>query len=754
MVFKKFIMTLVFILLFWCAYGFAFEPQVQNPVDPSGYRFLNVAKISGKIDIDGALDESEWQNANFQDNFLQREPHYGNPASERTEIALLKDSKNLYIGIKCYDSDPSRIIANEMRRDANVDQDDNFEFILDTFRDHRNGYYFILNANGVKRDATMGEEGRAFNPDWDGIWELSTEINDQGWFAEIAIPWKTLRFEAGKDSIWGANFARSIRHKNEHVYWQLVTRNAGNGGLFRVSQAGSLHGLRDMQAGGNLDIHPYLLGGLSRDAEASSTYDKVGEVGLDATVALTSNLNLKISLNTDFAQVESDQALVNLTRFSLYFPEKRDFFLDGAEIFSFGNSRMGHAGSDDLNLFYSRRIGIIEGNQQRILGGVKLLGKVGDYQIGFLNMHTEPVSAYDENEDETTDYPASNFSAFRIKRDIFSRSTIGLMLLNKEDMKSPHYNRTAGIDARFPLSESFTLSGDIATTIEPSAPKPGSENKNLAGSATMDYNSDLWGFNLTHLNIQENFNPEMGFIRRADIRKTSGGIEYAPRPDNWPTIRQLFYKLNYVYVTDQANRLMESETGASFTISFQNSAKYTFLVNRETEILDDDWEVRDGLIIPAGRYDGWESSMVLSTDESRDISTLIEASYEDYYTGTRLFIGPGLKLKNFKRIRTDLDFGYHHVELPDGNFDIRTAGCHFYYFFSTRIYIKAYLQWNDDQRANAGDRIALSNILLRWIYKPGSDIYLVFNEGWKLGDTGNRMTNRSVLLKWTYFWRN
>jgi hypothetical protein len=357
-----------------------------------------------------------------------------------------------------------------MRRDGRIDNDDFFEIIFDTFHDQRNAYYFIINPNGVKRDATLGDEGKSYNPNWDGIWDCETQISDEGWFAEIAIPWKTLRFDSGRDSLWGVNFARMIRRKNEHVFWKLISRDAGRGGLFRVSQAGVLRGLSNLQSGRTIDFLPYLMGGLSKNIEIDSTYSQVKEIGLDATIAITSNINLKLSWNTDFAQVESDQERVNLTRFSLYFPEKREFFLDGAEIFNFagagmGGRRQGGGGSTTLNLFYSRRIGILEGHQQPIMGGMKLLGKVG-------------------------------------------------------------------------------------------------------------------------------------------------------------------------------------------------------------------------------------------------------------------------------------------------SFDIRTLGCRIYYFFSTNLYVKAYLQWKDDKKANDGNRIALSNILFRWIHRPGSDIYLVYNEGWNIGPLGNQMSNRSILLKFTYFWRN
>jgi hypothetical protein len=290
-----------------------------------------------------------------------------------------------------------------------------------------------------------------------------------------------------------------IRRKNEHVFWQLVPLDAGHWGLFRLSRAGDLRGLSNIQSSGNLDFLPYILGGIARDEEVSSSYSNVKEIGLDGTFSLTSNLNLKLSLNTDFAQVEADQEMVNLTRFSLYFPEKRGFFLDGAEIFNFGSFRIRRrSGSkNNLNLFYSRRIGIIEEHQQPIVGGAKLLGKTGSYQVGFLNMQTEAIEAIED--DEKVQYPGANYSVFRVRKDIFQRSSIGIMFLNKHHNQSRYYNRSAGIDAIFPLTDIFTIGGNIAATTDPSIPSVGLGNKNLAGLLSVEYNSDLWQFKLSHL---------------------------------------------------------------------------------------------------------------------------------------------------------------------------------------------------------------------------------------------------------------
>jgi len=732
-------------------------------VDTEGSRYINIEQTHSEISIDGLLDDEAWKNVNFQKHFLQREPEYGEETSEETQVALLRDKDNLYLGIKCYDSSSPDIIANEMRRDARIDSDDFFEIVFDTYHDQRNGYYFIINPNGVKRDATLGDEGKSYNPDWDGIWDCKTQISDEGWFAEIAIPWKTLRFDSNRDSLWGVNFARMIRRKNEHVFWQLISRDAGRGGLFRLSQAGDLRGLSNLHSGGAIDFLPYLLGGLSKDVDLDPSSSQVKQMGIDATFSITSNINLKLSWNTDFAQVESDQERVNLTRFSLYFPEKREFFLDGADIFNFGSvSRRRGGGSDggsgNINLFYSRSIGILEGHQQPIMGGMKLLGKVGSFQFGFLNMQTEDFDAIEEDEDTEQDinvkYRGANYTVFRIKKDIFSRSSVGVMLLNKHLNNSHFYNRSGGIDAIFPLTDNFTISGNIAATTDLVSKSIGINERNLAGTFALDYKSDLWQFKVSHLSIQENFNAELGFIRRTNIRKTSAEVEYAPRPINSSIIRQFHYQLQYEYLTNQQNRLLENSIKADLRIDFQNSSRLGVGIGQGSEFIDELWEVRENLFIPVGVYRGLGTFVWMGTDDSKDISARIMGGYGHYYTGTRFGISPSIVLKNMGRFRADINFGYNHVQLPDGSFDIRTVGSRIYFFLSTNLFVKAYLQWKDDKKANDGNRIALSNILFRWIYRPGSDIYLVYNEGWNFGPLGNQMSNRSVLLKFTYFWRN
>ena len=734
-------------------------------IDESGKRYIIAECADEMILIDGRLDDSVWQDIFFQGDFLQREPGEGEPATERTEIGVLYDEDNIYFGIKCYDSEPDKIIAREMRRDEDMRDDDTINIILDTYHDHRSGFYFVTNANGSKRDAVLANEGRNYNSAWDGIWTSRAGINDEGWFAEIAIPWKTLRFADQDSVVWGINISRTIRRKNENVFWQLVPRDLGFFGLFRISEAGNLCGLSDLEMGGNLELKPYFLGGLERDEVTEFRTDALKDIGLDTKIGLTANLAMDITVNTDFAQVEADQEQVNLTRFSLYYPEKREFFLEGAEIFSFGRSGgrwMHRGGGDAINLFYSRRIGLVEGYVTKLLGGMKMVGKLGQYHVGVLNMLTdesfieESGEEDDEESDTTYTVPRTNFTVIRVRRDILKRGSIGMMLLNKEALDTTSYNRSMGFDGYFPISDRFTVSGTLSGTFEPSE---GHENKflyadrNFAGNLGLEYQSDLWDFSLSYMDIGADFNPDMGFIRRVGFKLTDASMEYSPRPKGKSNIRQYNYRLEGKYRTDHSNYMLESEINASFTLRFQNSSRFTIGMQRESEFIDEEWEVRDGFIVPVGTYSGFDYYIRTSSDQSRDISGRININYGNYYTGRNLRFEIDGNFTRIKRLRMEVNYNYNWVDLPEGSFRTNTLGLRTFYYFSTELYLKAYIQWNDDKLYFDGKEKIISNILLRWIYRPGSDLYIVYNDGRLIGAGGEEITNRTLMVKTTFFWR-
>ena len=719
------------------------------PVDEQNKRYITAVQSVKPPTIDGVLDDVAWELAEFQYCFIQREPEEGAPATEKTGVGILYDSGHLYIGVKCYDSEPDMIIAKEMRRDADLQDDDHIALVLDTYHDRRSAYYFVTNPHGSKRDAVFANEGRNYNPAWDGIWTSRAQITEEGWFAEVAIPWKTLRFAEGDSCVWGFNIQRVIRRKNEQAFWQLVPRDFGHFGLFRLSEAGTLDGLRSLKMGGNLEIKPYFLGGLERDEITEFQTDALADVGLDVKVAVTANMALDLTLNTDFAQVEADREQVNLTRFSLYFPEKREFFLEGAEIFAFG--RQARRRAPDMSLFYSRRIGLVDGTEARIIGGAKLIGKVGQYHIGAMNMQTVESTITDD--DSTYNVPATNFTVLRFRRDVLQRGSIGMMFLNKEEIDSSHFNRTLGFDGYLPIGKYVTVLATIAGTFEPSDGDAYRLSDNLAGQLQFDFSNDLWQVGLDYLDIGGDFNPEVGFVRRTDFRDISSRIEYRPRPKNSRVIRQFEYAVDAGYRLDYDGTMLDNRIGAMYMIRFQNGGRFSLNLDRTEEFIDEDWEVREGFTIPVATYTNYKGSLRASSDESRPFSGRFSLSLGDYYTGRSMRFGLGSSITKISRFRMELDYSHAYVDLPEGNFQTNTLGLRTFYFFSTELYFKAYLQWNDDKLEFDGKEKVLGNLLLRWIYRPGSDLYIVYNDVRMVGAGGEEIKNRTLMLKATFFWR-
>ncbi|MCK5148605.1 carbohydrate binding family 9 domain-containing protein [bacterium] len=723
------------------------------PVDSKNKRVIMAQPISNPPKIDGNLRDSIWKSVDFQDQFLQREPNEGAPASEKTAVGICYDNDNIYFGIRCFDSNPDGIIAREMRRDARIDDDDFFELILDTYHDQRSGFYFIINPNGVKRDAMLADEGRQYNSSWDGVWQCRTQINNEGWFAEIAIPWKTLRFASADTAIWGINFARTIRRKNEHVFWQLIPRDVGMSGLFRLSEAGDLYNLKDLQMGGNIELKPYIIGGIQNDPDTDFSNKTTKDFGLDAKIALTGNLSLDLTVNTDFAQVESDQERVNLSRFSLYFPEKREFFLEGAEVFSFGAGRGSGRGGGGMNLFYSRRIGIVDGHEARILGGAKMVGKIGNFQVGMLNMITDETEIIETDTAYTA--PRTNFSVLRLRRDIGGRGSLGLMMLNKDALSGDKFNRAMGLDLYLPLNRFWTVSAYLAGAFDSDetwSSERLSTRENLAGNLGIRYRADLWRFNLSYTDIGARFSPEMGYMRRVDYRYTESSIEYAPRPA-YSAIRQISYRLNGRYRSDHDNRLLDSSIGLSGTIHFQNSSRLTMGMQRKNEFLDFEWEVRPGFLIPINTYEGWSYYIWGQTDQSRRLAGRLNVNYSTYFTGNNLRTGANGSITLIPRTRFEVDYNYNHVSLPQGVFSTHTGGLRAFYFINTELFLKAYVQVKDDALYYGGQEKVVANLVLRWIYSPGSNFYLVYNEGRLMGNGGDEILNRTFMAKATFFWR-
>lgn len=714
-------------------------------------KLLITKEINGGIKIDGDLDDSVWQHAHFSDSFQQREPGDGATPTERTEIGCLYDKDKLYFAIKCYDSEPNKIIRTELRRDAYMDNDDYFEIILDTYHDKRSAFYFVLSPYGNKRDAKLADEGRNFNPEWDGIWECKAKINKQGWFAEVAIPWKTLRFVEGNGVYFGVNFGRMIRRKNEKLDWNHIPREIGGFSIFKLSYAGHVGPFNGLRMGGNFELQPFMVGGIQKDLQTNFQLKKLNDLGVNAKVNITSNLVADLTFNTDFAQVEADQERVNLSRFSLYFPEKREFFLEGAEIFNTGGSGGRHfrgmgRGNGPI-IFYSRRIGINSGQQIPLWGGIKLTGKIGKTTLGILNMQSRSTIFFDDDEKEAI--PSTNYGVCRIKQDIFSRSTIGLIITNNVVDKNIRNNQVFAIDSRL----AFTTTISLTTLLAATHTSDESNYNNKAANLNLSWRTDRYNASLTYTDIEPNFNAEMGFVRRTDIRSTSGSFYFTPRSKKFKSVRKFSYGIRGSYLTDHTNSLLDRNVSLSYMIWFQSSARFNLRLSRKYEYLPYDWEVRPDIEIKEGIYQGNSLSIRYSSNNALPLSANVNLSVSDYYAGKQYSFGGGIDWTGVKKFILNSDYRFNKIDLPYAEFNTFTLSNRLIYAFSTKAFLKAYIQYNSD-RLRFDNRVKWNvNILFRYIYKPGSDFYLVYNQEQLVGNNNNELTNRTFMAKVTYFWR-
>src|SRR5438874_9879664 len=476
-------------------------------------RRLTALRTSQKITIDGRLDEAAWMNAPVATDFVQNEPREGESSAEPTEVRVLYDSQNIYFAAYMHDSKAKNIVITDLKKDFLSDGGDSFEIVLDTFHDGRNGYIFTTNAAGAKADSQMIDDGREINTNWDGVWYVKTNIVDDGWIAEIAIPFKTFKFRESEAQTWGINFHRNLRSgiRNEDSFWAPLPRIYS---IQRVSLAGTLEGLEAIKPGFNIRFKPYVSSSYGQN-RITGTDKKSGDFGFDAKYGVTTGLTLDLTYNTDFSQVEADEQQINLTRFSLFFPEKREFFLENSGIFKFGIAGGGGNGNSSVNgrinqaptdvFFFSRTIGISSTNDAvPILGGARLTGRAGSFELGALNMQ--------QRQDGNS--PAANFTVARIKRNIMSNSDIGVMMMNKEISDSGSFNRVIGTDANLRFGQYFSVNGYVAKSSS-----PGIKSDNNEGNLGGNYTDRKWALVGTYTYIEQNFINDMGYTPRRGVQR-------------------------------------------------------------------------------------------------------------------------------------------------------------------------------------------------------------------------------------------
>lgn len=713
-----------------------------NEIDPHSFQALAARLPEGRApNLDGRLDDEVWLLAPAQGPFVQRDPNFGWLSTERTEFRILYDDRTLYFGVWCFDSEAHLIQASQMLRDWPMTKGDEIRIAIDTFHDHRNAFYFTTNPFGAFKDANAVEEGRVINLDWNAVWESEASVDDEGWYVEIAIPLSQLRFKGGLgETTWGLNVGRIIRRKNEDSYWVPFPREWRTLGIYRMSSAGVITGLKDVEPRRRMEFLPYVAPLAVRDYDAGTPTETTAGYGFDFKIGLTSTFNADVTYKTDFAQVEADQEVVNLSRFSLFFPEKRQFFTETAGLFEYGRTGTGFLGRDLLRLYYSRTIGQDEGREVPILAGGRVTGRSGAYTVGVMNVETEETTLDDGDTERVV--PRANYTVVRVKRDVLSQSSIGGIVLNREGGSGTEYNRTVGVDGLFSFGQNLMMMLLAAKTFTPDT-----SGKDSAAAVDVAWTSDRWAHAFTYLDIAERFDAQMGFIPRTDIRNARVSAEWTPRP-NWKGVRQLRIGGNMSYFENHDGRVESRNQQLQFRVDGNDTSRLELFVNRDYEYVPYDWYTGGG-VIPTGGYD-WDTFRVrYRSNRSRAVSGSLTVDLGGYYNGDKQSYRGTLDLLSLRTLLVETSYTHNRISLPDtGLYTTNVVSTRVSYSFSPELYLKSYIQYNDARR------LASLNVLFWFIYRPGSDLYIVYDQGWETGLSGPqsmRPRKKSLAIKMTYW---
>lgn len=705
------------------------EPD-GNPPGATAFPLARPPAIDGTVAGDGA-----WEGVVPARGFWQVRPDEGLPATQRTEVYIGYTDESLYIGVIAYDDDPDGIIVADSRRDSSLDDTDSFRVIIDGLLDRQNGFVFGTNPAGVEYDAQVTNEGAGgfrgggsgFNLNWDTTWEVNARISDFGWSAEMEIPFTALRYGEAEEQTWGINFQRNIRRNNEVAYWAPLDRQYN---INRVSEAGYLEGVR-VPAQRNLQFTPYALS-LSERGDALPSGDRSsGEFGFDLKWGVTPSLTLDATYNTDFAQIEVDEIQVNLDRFSLFFPEKRPFFLENAGQFAVGNPR-------EAELFFSRRIGISGGAQIPIVGGARLTGKIaGDTNIGLLRMRTEAVEG---------EAARNDFSVVRLNQDLPNRSSLGAMFVERDgaapaDAAGGDVNRTYAVDGRWGIGDNALVTGWLSRT-----ETPGVEGGDGAGGVNWNYDLETWRLSAGYSEVGGNFNPEVGFLSRRGFRKYEAGARYHFRPENFMGIHELRPHINYRGYWDFDGF---QETGFLHVDNhweFESGMEVHTGVNFTQEGVKEPFEIVDGVTVPAGEYRHEEAQLVFWTNQGAPLSVNVRSHIGGFFGGDRVNVNTTLRYRAGEKFNSELTWSRSDIDLPvpGGEFQVDLARLRMTYSFTPRMSIQALVQYN------RRDDVLSTNMRFAWLQSANAGLFLVYNEV----DEGSglfapRRNNRQFAVKYS-----
>ena len=680
--------------------------------------------------VDGRLDDPVWRQARPLTGFVQSRPETGAPATEETVVYFAYDERALYIGAICYDSEPDRYFVSSLKQDFNSGSSDVFGVTLDTYLDRRNGFMFLVNPEGALKDVQIFDDSRSENQAWEGPIRVETGRvetgrveagrggtggGETGWTVEIEIPFSTLRFNPSEeDQTWGLQILRRIRRKAEDTFWAPLDRRDQ---IHKMSKAGTLTGFRGVGPGLNLRVKPYVLArdqtGTLIEAERGGTE---GDVGFDVKFGVTPGLTLDLTYNTDFAQVEVDQEQVNLTRFPLFFPEKRDFFVENSGTFAFGDQseRSYRTGVSlrDFTLFHSRRIGLTgAGEPIPILGGARLTGRTAGFEVGLLNLQTRAGRGL----------PSENFSVVRARRSVFGTSDVGAILINREATGSdigghPDFNRNVGFDANLRPLPSLLFAPFLAFTSSPD-----SRGSALAGRMWVGWRDELWDVSALWRHVGEDFNPTVGFVRRRDIRQSYATVGLHPRPPV-PGVQEVNPWVEIDYVQDLESVLVTRTRTAGFGVSFLNGSGLTLNYTDRFELLREPFRVSAEGTVPIGRYNFGSGSVQYRSAPGRALTGFVRVERGGFFDGTLTSLSGGLMWRPSHHLSVDLSANHNDISLPDGAFTADVFGGRVDYGFSTKVFASAFVQYNAAQ-----DQF-VTNVRFNYLYSPLSDIFLVYTE--------------------------
>ena len=689
--------------------------------------------------VDGLLDETAWRDAPMASGFRQQEPFEGEPATEITEVRVLFDNATLYVGILARDRSPDEVIARILQRDKLMEvgfqqmpaftSDDALVIVLDPFHDHRNAVVFGTNPNGAEFDALITDEGREFNVDWRGVWEVAARRTPEGWSAEFAIPFRSLRFPEASDEPWGFNVYRTIRRKNEEVLWSSWSRS--NEGFTRVSRAGHIHGLTDLpRAGLNVELKPYVLAGAAGELDSFDRLDTDAEIhiGLDAKYEVRPGLVLDATLNTDFAQVEVDDQQINLTRFSLFFPEKRDFFLENAGIFEMGQRGM-FGQPPPFLMFFSRRIGISEDGPIPVMGGLRLTGRTGRQTVGVINVVTD--AKFDE--------PRTNHAIARVKRDIGESSYLGAMVTDRRN--TDDWNSTGGLDWSLWPTSTLNVQGFAAGTAT-----SGGGGEGAAYRLGIDYQTDVLGITAGHLGVGPEATADLGFVTRTDIQQSDFTLRLTPRP-RVLGLRRLEFQWGNTLVTGFGGGLQDWQSGLFMSPEWNTGDRMGVGIFRGFNRIDEAFDIGEGVTVPAGDYDAHQIGWFANTSRNRPIVLSSMAFLQNFFGGRVDTISNDVTASPNANLELTVGFTHNRVDVPAGAFTADLARFRVGYAFSTTLVANALVQYN-----RRDDELSVS-VRVNFIHTPGSDLFIVFNEERGSAASIWDVNTRAAVVKLTYLAR-